>query len=157
MRDFYGRECECAACTLRQRRQAQESAESLASFRKWLASKEVRADLAPPSRDSAQVPVAWTKSEYIKGHLSPASWILVDEGLKKYSRNSDAYDQPLYTAPAPDEGVDARDAERYRWLRAHPVWQVQELPNELELLDAAIDAALAADRGRAGGDEGEKG
>ena len=117
----------------------------------------IRADLAPPSRDSAQVPVAWTKSEYIKGHLSPASWILVDEGLKKYSRNSDAYDQPLYTAPAPDEGVDARDAERYRWLRAHPVWQVQELPNELELLDAAIDAALAADRGRAGGDEGEKG
>ena len=31
------------------------------------------------------------------------------------------------------------DAERYRWLRAHPVFQVKELPNELELLDVCID------------------
>lgn len=35
------------------------------------------------------------------------------------------------------------DAARYRWLRVHPVWQVEQLPNEHELLDAAIDAAIA--------------
>ena len=35
------------------------------------------------------------------------------------------------------------DADRYRWLRSHPVFQVKELPNELELLDACIDRHMA--------------
>ena len=34
------------------------------------------------------------------------------------------------------------NAARYCWLRSHPVFQVKELPNELELLDASIDPCV---------------
>jgi hypothetical protein len=40
----------------------------------------------------------------------------------------------------------SKDASRYRWLREHPVFQVKELPNELELLDRCIDAYMTANK-----------
>lgn len=61
----------------------------------------------------------------------------------------------LYEAPQPQ--ADARDAQRYRWLRAQPlesdmfcttIWRKgsDEFGDDLRLekLDAAIDAAIAA-------------
>lgn len=57
---------------------------------------------------------------------------------------------PLYTHPAPGVPDDvARDAERYRWLRATTNWASSngeriDVSNNPELWDSAIDAAMLA-------------
>lgn len=74
--------------------------------------------------------------------------------------DGEALPDRLYAAPQPQ--ADARDAQRYRWLRAQPlesdmfcttIWRKgsDEFGDDLRLekLDAVIDAAIAAQEGGA--------
>jgi hypothetical protein len=58
--------------------------------------------------------------------------------------------EPLYAHPIASADDDVRDAERYRWLReeGEAQWAVVKC-NAGEYLDAAIDAAIAANRASA--------
>jgi len=62
-------------------------------------------------------------------------------------------DMEIYRSLAPKQG-DAKDADRYRWLRRGQHWSVIDgigAPLRAETLDAAVDAILASK----GSDQGE--
>jgi hypothetical protein len=67
---------------------------------------------------------------------------LIEWGPERPQDTSVSRWYPLYDAAGATPPRDEQDARRYRWLRDHP----SKYPRYGDDLDAAVDAAMAADK-----------